>query len=160
MLNPDPKGRPTMRQVCDALVGKKFDWKVEFAPRGGGDHDGKPAPRGADAPAPGDTSRVPPVKLVFNGTVVATASVDAEFGRRTLTHVHADAKYMGSPQFRLRRRAEGWVLEHAKDATNDTLVNGKKLEGSVPVTSGMTVCVGNAAKGVAKFPLELQLGGA
>jgi len=159
MLNPDPKGRPTMRQVCDALIGKKFEWKVDFTPRGGGDSDARPEPRRVDAAPPVEASRASAVKLVFNGAVVATASVDAEFGRRTLAHVHADAQYMGSPQFRLRRQAAGWVLEHAKDATNDTLVDGKKVEEPVPVTSGMTICVGNASKGVTKFSIVLQLGG-
>ena len=159
MLNPDPNGRPAMRKVCDALAGKKVEWKVDFTPRRGRP-DTSPEPRRADAAPPVEPGRSSPVKLVFNGAVVATASVDAEFGKRTLSHVHADAQYMGSPQFRLRREVDGWVLEHAKEATNDTLVNGKKLEGTVPVTSGMTVCVGNAAKGVAKFPIVLQLGAA
>jgi len=73
--------------------------------------------------------------------------------------VHADAQYLSNPQFRLVREGAGWVIEHCTGATNDTMVNGKKLESPTPVASGMTVCVGNAAKGVAKLPLVLQVAG-
>jgi hypothetical protein len=97
------------------------------------------------------------VSLIFNGTVVATANVDAEFGKRSLEHVHSDAQYMSNPQFRLVRDGAGWAIEHCVEATNDTLVDGRKLDGRIPVSNGMTVCVGKAAKGITKLPLVLQV---
>ena len=157
MLDPDPHRRPTMRQVCDALLGRSFAWPHDFTPRGG--RDEKP-PAADPAPPSGRGGRLRPVSLLFNGSVVATANVDAEFGRRSLAHVHDDARFLSSRQFRLRRDSAGWILEHCPDATNDTLVDGARVEGAIPVASGMTVCVGNAAKGVTRLPLVLELGGA
>ena len=165
MLNPDPAGRPTMRQVVDAMIGKTFDWKSDFELKKTADHGRKPDPKGPEpsdaakpaASAPG--SRAAPISLVYEGAVVATANVDAEFGKRSLAKVHADAQYLSNPQFRLVREGTGWAIEPCSGATNDTLLNGRKLEGRVPVASGMTVCVGNAAKGVAKLPIVLQLAG-
>jgi len=159
-LNPDPKARPTMRQVVDAMIGKTFEWTQEFELRKAGDHGRKPEPKRADPAKPTADSRAAPITLVYGGVVVATANVDAEFGQRSLAKVHADAQYLSNPQFRLVRDGAGWAIEHCAKATNDTLVDGKKLEGRIPVASGMTVCVGNAAKGVAKLPLVLQVAGA
>jgi serine/threonine protein kinase len=148
-LDPDPAGRPTMRQVCDALGGKLREWTSSFEPKGR-----KRPPKKTSTPP--TASRGPAMSLVFEGRVVATANVDAEFGGRSLANVHADSRYLSNPQFRLRRQGAGWVIEHCRDAANDTLVDGKKLEGTLPVRPGMTVCVGNAAKGITKLPLTLQ----
>ena len=154
-LNPDPKERPTMRQVCDALTGKTFEWKHDFLPT-------MPSKRPRMPETPADPTKPPrgqpaAVSLIFNGTVVATANVDAEFGKRSLEHVHPDAQYMSNPQFRLVRDGAGWAIEHCVKATNDTLVDGRKLDGRIPVSNGMTVCVGKAAKGITKLPLVLQV---
>jgi len=148
-LDPDPAGRPTMRQVCDALGGKLREWTSGFVPRG----RTPPARRSSRKPS---ATRGPAMSLVFEGRVVATANVDAEFGGRSLANVHGDVRYLSNPQFRLRRQEAGWVIEHCHEATNDTLVDGRKLEGPLAVRPGMTVCVGNAAKGVTKLPLVLQ----
>jgi serine/threonine protein kinase len=160
-LNPDAKARPTMRQVVDAMIAKTFDWKHDFELKKPGEHRRKPEPKSADptkASQPAAGTRAIPISLVHDGAVVATANVDAEFGKRSLADVHPDAQYLSNPQFRLAREGAGWAIEHCAGATNDTLVNGKKLEGRTPVASGMTVCVGNAAKGIAKLPLILQVG--
>jgi serine/threonine protein kinase len=158
-LDPDPSRRPTMRQVVDAMIGKTFDWKADFAPARRDERGGAPKPKPADAGKPAPV-RTAPVSLVFNGAVVATANVDAEFGKRSLAAVHGDAQFLSNPQFRLIRDGTGWVIEHCAEATNDTIVDGEKLVGRKPVASGMTVCVGKAAKGIAKLPLVLQVAGA
>jgi serine/threonine protein kinase len=166
-LNPDPKARPTLRQVVDAMIGKTFEWKADFELKKVGEHGRKPEPKRAESPEPAKPKPPKPaagsksiaVSLVFGGSVVATANVDAEFGKRSLAKVHADAQYLSNPQFRLVRDGSGWAIEHCPGATNDTLLDGKKLESRTPVSSGMTVCVGNAAKGVAKLPLVLQVAG-
>lgn len=162
-LNPEPKARPTMRQVVDAMIGKIFEWKSDFQLKKGGDHGTKPEPKRADPETPSKSAaggRAAAISLLYGGEVVATANVDAEFGKRSLAKVHADSQYLSNPQFRLLREGSGWAIEHCVGATNDTLVDGKKLDGRAPVASGMTVCVGNAAKGVAKLPIVLQVAGA
>lgn len=162
-LHPEPKARPTMRQVVDAMIGKTFEWATDFELKKGGERGKKAEPKRADPTKPSTAippvaaERASPISLVYEGAVVATANVNAEFGKRSLANVHADAQYLSSPQFRLVREGAGWAIEHCAGATNDTLVNGAKLEGRTPVSSGMTVCVGNAAKGIAKLPLVLQV---
>jgi pSer/pThr/pTyr-binding forkhead associated (FHA) protein len=50
-----------------------------------------------------------------------------------------------------------WMLAHEPLATNETIVNGAKLTDAVLLEDGMTVSVGNSAKGVEKFPLTIKL---
>jgi serine/threonine protein kinase len=165
-LNPDPNARPTMRQVVDAMIGKAFEWKTDFELSKGDRRGRKPEPPRPDSfdvaktVASAAGSRHAPIALLYDGAVIATVNVDAEFGKRTLAKVHPDAQYLSNPQFRLIREGAGWSIEHCAGATNDTLLNGKKLESRTPITSGMTVCVGNAAKGVMKLPIVLQSAGA
>lgn len=157
-LNPDPQKRPTMRQVCDTLSGKTFEWKSDFNLTATAERARPPDPPTAEAPKP--AGRKSTISLVFEGNVVATANVDAEFGRRSLSAVHGDSQFLSNPQFRLVRDGAGWAIEPCAGVTNDTILDGRKLAARTPISSGMTVCVGNAAKGVTKLPLVLQVTGA
>lgn len=154
-LNPDPTKRPTAAQVCDALMGKKFAW--HSAPP-----DRKPPP--PPSPPPPPPPPPPPkkvssksVEIHFDGKKVTQATVEAEFGKQTFKALHADAQFLSNPQFKLRKQSDQWVIEHCASATNETIVDGRKLAGVEPVHDGMRISVGNSAKGVEKFPLTLKL---
>ena len=163
-LNPDPSKRPTAAQVCDAIMGKTFPWhSVEPIPAP------PPPPRVTPPPPPPPppprvTPRpsLPPVnsksvEISFYGKKVTQVTVAAEFGKQLFKSTHADAQFLSNPQFKLRKQAGQWMIEHCATATNETIVDGRKLVGTEPVRDGMRVAVGNSAKGVEKFPLVLKL---
>lgn len=157
-LDPDPKKRPTASQVCDALMGKTFNWHSTPTPVvKTGDLPPPPEPKtiqpSADAPSPAARK----IELHFDGKTLTSATVDCELGKRNFKAAHADAQFLSDPQFKLRKQAGTWVIEHASSATNETIVNGHKLSGAEPVSDGMRVSVGNAAKGIEKFTLTLKL---
>ncbi len=169
-LHPDPNARPTMQQILDALIGKSFEWDLDFelSKRGSSGREverKRPEPRkpsDASTPAagskPANAGQPAAISLLHDGKTVGVANLNTEFGKRSLFKVDSvDVQYLSSPQFRLVRDGGGWAIEHCAVAANDTLLDGKKVEGRIPVSTGMTICVGNAAKGVAKLPLVIQI---
>ena len=98
------------------------------------------------------------IRLLNEGCVVSTATVDAYLGKRNFRNVHDDAKYLSDPQFHLFRASNGlWAIEHVAGAKNETLVDGCAFSGAKVLASGMTVTVGNSGKGIQKFPLTVQI---
>lgn len=148
-LDPKPERRPTAQQLTEALLGTA---KVESK---------KPPPEPVrkpevkiPAPAP---SLATSVTIDFEGQAITTLSIDDEIGKRLFRNLHADAQFLSDPQFKLLKRSGGWFIEHCASATNETIVDGKKLLVALPVRDGMRVAVGNSAKGIEKFPLHLKL---
>ncbi len=155
-LDPDPGKRPTAAQVCDALLGKTFAWHSAPVP--------KPAPRSeAPKPPPPPPKAAPvaakAVEISFNNKHVTTVGTDADLGKQLFKSLDGDAQFLSNPQFRLLKRGTSWYIKHCESATNETIVNGRKLHGEELVAEGMRVSVGNSAKGVEKFPLQLRLKG-
>jgi serine/threonine protein kinase len=158
-LNPDPSRRPTAKQVADALMGKTFDWndykpeiKVETPPV-------SPIVKSIREPAAtGSLNATTGIAIYFGDRNLTTANIDASFGKYTFKGVHDDAQFLSEKQFKLYRDggSKTWMIAHDSSATNETLVNGKKLNEPLPVTEGMKVAVGNSAKGIEKFVLTLR----
>ena len=159
-INPDPEKRPTAAQICDALMGKTFDWA----------HAERKAPPSVPVPKPTPTpTPVPPpkpapakeiakaVEIDFEGKRIATANVEAEFGKQTFKSIHADSQFLSNPQFKLNKKGSQWMIEHCASATNETIVDGHKLGAPQVVHEGMRVAVGNSSKGIEKMPLTLRL---
>ena len=161
-LNPAPDKRPSAAQVCDALAGKTFDWHGAPISRPSVPIP-EPAPRiePPSAPKPREATKADiPAKslsILFDGKHVSQINVDAELGKQSFKSLHADAQFMSNPQFKLYRRGDIWMIEHCQTATNETLVDGRKLSEAEPVRDGMRVAVGNSAKGIEKLPLQLNL---
>lgn len=161
-LCPDAGRRPTAKQVADALLGKVFNWEpwVPAAlPTRPSTPEKAPEPAADGDPIP--TATRPPVasclKIFLEDKEVLSARVDTRVGKNVLIRAHEDAKYLGNPQFHLKRTAEGWTIGHDPGAVNKTLVNGKAFDSPIPIEDGMVVTVGNPATGNSKLPLTLRL---
>ena len=75
-----------------------------------------------------------------------------------LKPIHADAQFLADAQFRLQRSVGGeWTITQMPSTINETLVDGKKLEGTETLLNGMRIAVGNSAKGVEKLPLVVRI---
>ena len=155
-LDPDHAKRPTAAQVSDALMGKTFPWHSVKEER---KTPPPPPPLREVPPPPPPTVSSKSIEICFDGKKVTQATVDAEFGKQLFKSTHADAQFLSNPQFKLRKQGGQWMIEHCATATNETIVDGRKLSGVEPVRDGMRVAVGNSAKGVEKFPLILRLVG-
>lgn len=97
------------------------------------------------------------LRFLFDGAAVATVSVDSDLGKTHFRNVSPDARFLSEKQFRVFRQGGGWMLEHVSSATNETLCNGERVAGSMALCNGMTIAVGNSAKGVSKFPLLVDI---
>jgi len=97
------------------------------------------------------------LRLLHDGHVVATINTDSDLGKSYFRDVSPDAQFLSPKQFRVSCQGDSWVLEHIVGATNETLFDGKPVNSPVPLSSGMTIAVGNSAKGIAKFPLQVEL---
>lgn len=161
-LDPDPSKRPTAAQICDALMGKKFEWHTAVV------NPILPVSPISEVPSPAptpETIKTPIPKVVaatrvdifFDTKQITSVSVDAELGKQNFKATHADAQFLSNPQFRLRKLADRWTIEHCTTATNETILNGCRLATQEPILDGMHVAVGNSAKGIEKFPLVLKL---
>lgn len=139
-LSPEPSKRPTANALYDALTGKTRS-KEPVKP----------------SPPPLKTGGKQNIGIHFNGKLLTTVSVDSDFGKVNFKSVDPDAQFLSNPQFRLTRCSSGWAIEHSSTATNETIVDGRKLTGSIPVKNNMCVSVGNSAKGIEKFSLMLTI---
>jgi serine/threonine protein kinase len=170
-FEPDPKKRPTAKQVADALMGKTFEWHVKRSvPHSASKRDPVVAP--TKEPATSATKSVvasgklakkanlsQSVGLFFGDQMITQIHTDTALGKYTFKGVADEAKFLSEKQFRLFRDPDSmlWMLAHEPLATNETIVNGAKLTDAVLLEDGMTVSVGNSAKGVEKFPLTIKL---
>jgi hypothetical protein len=98
---------------------------------------------------------MPSLEIFANGQKVSTLRLETTIGRPHLSRVHADARFFGSEQFRLKPAAEGWVISPVPGTVNATLVNDAPLVGPRPVSSGMMVKV----RGADGLVLELRMPG-
>lgn len=140
-LEHDPAKRPTAVEVFDALVGRT---PASIAPL-------------PSRPKPPPVKTAEKIEIRFGGKHVTTVGVDGEFGSKHFRQHHDEAKYLDNPQFKLFKRDGGWWIDHIKTARWETLVNGRRLEKAEPVCDGMRVEVGDSAKEIALFPLELKV---
>ena len=159
-LHPEPFRRPTAGQLCDALLGKRFEWHGAPKPSLMPARDiAPPSPPLRAAPTPAAKPTASAVELSHLGTWATTISTTAECGKTTFKKVHSDAQFLSDPQFRIFRdnASNQWMIEHIPTATNETVVDGNKLTSATPLRTGMRIAVGNTAKGIEKFPLIAKL---
>ena len=67
-----------------------------------------------------------------------------------------DAKYYSDVQYTLYPEGGQWHVAPNGAAQNQTLLNGRPLEGAQPLREGDVLCVGNYARGVTKLPLVVS----
>ncbi len=145
-MDPDPSKRPTAEQVCQTLAGKSFDWWT---------HSRSIASESDIGNSNNPVVIASSVEIRVDGQHVTTVSVDTTLGRSILKPYSEDARYYSNPQFKIFRKKGVWHISHCETAKNQTIVNGKLLQGEVPVNDNMKVSVGNIDKKIEKFPITL-----
>lgn len=159
----DHTKRPTASQIAEALAGKTFPFEhavpsAEPAPVPKHPSPGHAAATPADESSSTCASAVR-LSLLVDGDRLTSIGVDSFIGKANFRQLSStsDARFLSDPQFELKKTGDGWVIVHCKSATNETIVNGSKLEGEMLVRDGMVVAVGNSSKGIEKFPIVLQV---
>ena len=77
-------------------------------------------------------------------------------GKRFMGRFGEDAKYYSDVQYTLYPEGGQWHVAPNGAAQNQTLLNGRPLEGAQPLREGDVLCVGNYARGVTKLPLVVS----
>lgn len=97
------------------------------------------------------------LKLVHNNNLVANLNVTATLGKSSFLGNPDESKFLSREQFRIVRDADGWLLEHLPPAVNSTICDGIAVTAPVRLQTGMIISVGNVAKKIEKFRLEVEL---
>lgn len=177
-LHPDPKIRPTAKDVNLALLGK-FAGALTYPPASGPPPSKEPAPtRPAPTtsststsstststsppppPPPPEERRFQPVELAADGGKVLMCGIRTDVGKHVCSGLGDDAKYMhDTKQFTLipDEKCGTWLLEPNLAAKNQTIINGKAVTAPVTLNVGDVVGVGNESKGIVKLPLTVRL---
>ena len=166
-LHPSPSQRPSSTEIKNALLGRGE--AGESVPSPPSPTPPAPAPITPPHRTPIPTPRVTPaptpkaapnagLELSLDGNVALRINIDTVVGRQMLKPIHADAQFLADAQFRLQRSVGGeWTITQMPSTINETLVDGKKLEGTETLLNGMRIAVGNSAKGVEKLPLVVRI---
>ncbi len=101
--------------------------------------------------------KVSPLTLEAAGESVAI-HVKTVVSKSIVTRFGEDAKFWSEPQFTLEKTDAGWSVSHHARAKHETLLNGKAVTGSQPVTDGDQLAVGNEAKEIVRLPLKVRIG--
>jgi serine/threonine protein kinase len=152
-LAPDPAARPTASELRAVLIGR--DRKPAAA------EDFKPTARPAALSTIGGSPRTPlaseTLELLAPSGRSFRIRVRTEVGKALLQQFGPDAGFWDSRQCVIERNAGGqWTVTAISSTTNETLVNGRALTGSIVLSQGDLIAVGREAKGLAKLPLTVR----
>jgi serine/threonine protein kinase len=145
-LSFDHRRRPAAAELHQAIIGTK---PTSSAPA-----------RGPEPVAAGDLSMTPPVRggglrLIGSGGHL-DLRVSTTVGRNLLARFGDDSKFAASEQYRLTRDGDEWFLEHLAKTGNQTIVNGRAVDGRVRIGAGDRVAIGNASKGIEKVAVHVE----
>src|SRR5262249_3894952 len=88
------------------------------------------------------------VEKVFN--------VSTRIGRHLVRPLGDDARYFDDVQFTVDRDDEGWAVVPDDKATNETVLNGKKITNRTRLKAGDVLAVGRESKGILKLPMTVR----
>jgi len=97
------------------------------------------------------------IKLIHQGKTVATLNVAAILGKNSFQGNPTESQFLSREQFRIIRDNDQWLLEHLPSAVNSTICNGVSVSAPMTLRSGMIISVGNVARHIEKFRLEVQI---
>jgi serine/threonine protein kinase len=161
-LHPDPKTRPTAKDVNLALRGRCVG-TLAYPPVSGPPPEMEPTrkPETAIPPPPPPHERgLQPLGLCCGDGKALTCSIRTDVGKHVCSGLGDDAKYMhDTMQFTLvpDQEAGSWMLHPNAGAKNQTILNGKAVSAPVRLNPGDVVGVGNEAKGIVKLPLTVRI---
>lgn len=181
-LHPDPRNRPSAKDLNLALRGK-FAGSVTYPPSSGPlpssdpstesttrvprpseptsrRETSPPPPPPPQAPPPATERRFKSLELKAEGGKVLMCGIRTDVGKHVCMSLGEDAKFMhDTRQFSLVPDEEsgGWILEPNSSAKNQTVVNGKAATGPVTLSDGDVIGVGNESKGIVKLPLTVRV---
>ncbi|MBR6437397.1 MAG: protein kinase, partial [Thermoguttaceae bacterium] len=167
-LNPDPKKRPTAAEVHAILLGHKTikGTSGDGKPGGGAIRPGeKPkvtktpvvlTPVTPSEPVVSEAPRKTPIQLVGSISKI-NASINTKIGKPTLRNLCGEeGSYAETVQYTLECEGDSWYIVPNPDATNDTMLNGKRIVEKTLLKRGDQIGVGRESKGVVKALVTVQ----
>ena len=186
-LNPDPKKRPSAKEVHRVLLGKHgstaggslpglgtpaFKPGEEtptvvpapdsLAPKSKPDADLSPAGDEIWGVAYAGMDKTDPA--VTNETIELVygakkiqAKITTVFGATALAQLGDEARFACEKQFTLEKTAEGWFVDPNPSAPNETILNRETLRSKTRLKSGDELSIGRAAKGAFKLQMKVTI---
>lgn len=157
-LDPNPAGRPTATELRTILSGRNR--KPAPSPT-----SVEPAPVRTAAPTAGPTSSAPAraplvadaIELHATGGKTMPLRIRTELGKLLMRQLGDEAEFWDERQCVLERNGSGqWTIRPSGPTTNQTLLNGRALNGMHVLEECDQIAVGNEAKKIAKLPLKLR----
>jgi serine/threonine protein kinase len=158
-LNPDPKVRPTAKEVNLALNGRNSHSKS--APP-----EIKPLPEKVDIEIEEEETSIsgtssPPVsqmmELIGDSGRKISLRIRTDIGKELCKCIGSDACYFDVHQFTISPEAGEWIVVPNPKVKNETLLNGRCINTPTKVTDGDVLAVGRESKGIVKLPLRIRL---
>ena len=145
-LSFDPRRRPAAAELHQAIIGMK-----PTSP--------SPAP-GPGSIAADDLSGASPIasaglRLIGSGGQLELR-VTTTVGRSLLARFGDDSRFAASEQYRITRDGNQWFLEHLATTGNQTIVNGRAVDGRVRIGPDDRIAIGNVAKGIEKVIVRVE----
>lgn len=149
-LHPDPSKRPTAEMVHNVLLGRIGEPRKPSAIR----------PE-SDDPVDHSKSKSRPVYLnsieLIGSLNSIKANIRTDIGKLTLKSLCGeDAMYAATTQYTIVPEGESWFVIPNTDATNETLLNGKKIIEKTLLQSGDQLGVGREEKGIVKAVVTVK----
>jgi serine/threonine protein kinase len=85
-------------------------------------------------------------------------NVTTTVGRVLLREFGPDSRFADEAQFRLEKTEIGWMIVPEIGTSNETMLNGRRLEVATPLCDGDAIGVGRESKGVVKLTLTARPG--
>jgi serine/threonine protein kinase len=151
-LSPDASARPTAAELRAVLSGRGQARSAPPPPV-----TASPGTVAAGAPRPPLATPV----LVLEGPDAKPLriGVRTELGKGLMRQFGPDAEFWDNAQCVIERNSAGqWTLVPNERATNETLLNGRKVLRPSVLSAGDLIAVGREAKGIIKLPLRVSAG--
>lgn len=119
---------------------------------------GKPVPAAPPrAPSAAPAASTGALELVGESGDVLRCSIRTTVGRHLCAALGPDSQYCDELQFTVIPSPSGWQVSPNPGARNETLLNGKAIDGITPLRDGDVLAVGREARGVVKLPMRVKL---
>lgn len=145
-LSPRAGERPTAEEVLQTLNGRRTSLPPPPSTR--------PEAPTLPPPEPGKLARL--ILRSADGEELSFG-IPMEVGRTLCRQLGPESEFWSEPQFHVERDEAGaWYVVHNPKATNETLLNGKKIAGRTKLSANDVLAVGVEARSVAKLPLTVS----
>ena len=159
-LDPNPRNRPSAREVNLALNGRTAaEAEAVTVPKPTlpkSIPDVRKEKKTPDVSSSKPASNIKVLKLVNGTGAPLEISITTPVGKPLLRGFGSDSEYADGEQFVLETRDGGWFIVPTATAKNHTLLNGSRLDTAIQLQDGDTIALGSRTSPKIALPLTVK----